>query len=315
MKLARFLVGLLLAGLILISGCVEKECETGTDCLAKECFTSECVDNKCSYSPVPDCCGNKICEPGETYESCYQDCPNCDDKNDCTIDEFDFHEQKCVNTPSFSPCCGDGKCDEGRETDLNCSKDCPDCDDNDKNTGEYFNYETQKCGYIRYAFFEDFEDSEIGLDLFEERWTIENDNGNKVLNGYGIDHANAYIKNKEFNDFVFESKIKILNGNPQLSFRASGNGEYYIRIDIEGISLTKEKPMGTFFDSGRSGFHIGNTWHTYRISCFGKNVKVYIDDELKIDYYDDDPILSGDIKLEVEKGSHVYFDDLKIKES
>jgi len=67
----------------------------------------------------------KICEAGETYETCPTDCPNCNDKNECTIDEYDYHLQECVNTPILDVvCCGNGVCETG-ETYENCSRDCP----------------------------------------------------------------------------------------------------------------------------------------------------------------------------------------------
>ena len=131
--------------IIFTLGCVEKECETAADCLAKECFTAGCVDNKCSYTPISDCCGNEICEVGETYENCSNDCPNCDDVNECTKDSYDYHEQKCVNTiiPNVI-CCGNGACEIG-ETYSNCAQDCPNCDDDNECTVDSYDYHEQKC--------------------------------------------------------------------------------------------------------------------------------------------------------------------------
>lgn len=157
----------------MISGCVEKECETDADCLSKTCFTAECTDNKCVYVPLngkqpgcsedvtcggetckegvceveyeKNCCGNEICEPGETYENCSDDCPNCDDVNECTKDSYDYHEQKCVNTiiPNVI-CCGNGVCEIG-ETYSNCAQDCPNCDDDNNCTVDSYDYHEQKC--------------------------------------------------------------------------------------------------------------------------------------------------------------------------
>ncbi len=132
-------------GIIFISGCVEKECETDVDCLTKTCFTSQCTDNNCIYSPISDCCGNDKCEPGEIYENCVADCPNCDDKNDCTIDEYDYHEEKCINTPILDVvCCGNGVCDTG-ETYSNCARDCPNCDDKNKCTADSYDHHNKVC--------------------------------------------------------------------------------------------------------------------------------------------------------------------------
>ncbi len=141
----KFLIGLLIASVVLISGCVEKECEIDADCLARDCFAAKCVDNKCSYTPISDCCGNDICEVGETYPECIADCPNCDDKNNCTVDEYDYHKQECVSIPILDiVCCGNGLCELG-ETYSNCTRDCPNCDDNNECTADSYDYHEQKC--------------------------------------------------------------------------------------------------------------------------------------------------------------------------
>jgi hypothetical protein len=52
----------------------EKECGLKEDCPDKTCFTKDCVDYTCSYSQIIPCCGNGICETGETYKECADDC-------------------------------------------------------------------------------------------------------------------------------------------------------------------------------------------------------------------------------------------------
>lgn len=76
----------------------------------------------CSHSVISDCCGNKICESKESYSDCANDCPNCDDGNNCTRDHFNYENQTCVNE-AMVPCCGNDKCDTG-ETFSSCPKDC-----------------------------------------------------------------------------------------------------------------------------------------------------------------------------------------------
>ncbi len=58
---------------------------------------------KCSYTTLEKYCRNKICEAGETYETCPEDCPSCDDNNKCTKDSYDYHQQKCIYESS-GPC-------------------------------------------------------------------------------------------------------------------------------------------------------------------------------------------------------------------
>ncbi|MEA1925237.1 MAG: hypothetical protein U9M95_05145 [Candidatus Altiarchaeota archaeon] len=94
---------------------------------------------------VPNCCGNDKCEPGETYENCSGDCPNCDDGDKCTEDGYDYHEQKCISTPVLDlVCCGNGLCQMG-ETYLNCARDCPNCNDDNECTVDGYDYHERRC--------------------------------------------------------------------------------------------------------------------------------------------------------------------------
>lgn len=106
-KKKLMLIGLLIIGIVLISGCVqeegppaeeeeEKECEVKEDCADRTCFTKDCINYNCSYSQIISCCGNEICEIGESYENC-TDCPNCDDNNTFTEDSFNYTTQECEN--------------------------------------------------------------------------------------------------------------------------------------------------------------------------------------------------------------------------
>lgn len=108
--------------IILISGCVQKECEAQKDCLDRDCFARKCAQSKCFYSQKIPCCGDRKCEPGEVDEKCQDDCPNCDDRNNCTEDSFDYETQRCINEKTL-PCCGSGECEAG-ETYETCSQDC-----------------------------------------------------------------------------------------------------------------------------------------------------------------------------------------------
>ncbi len=132
--------------ILFLSGCVEKkECEKAADCAARTCLSAECRNGQCSYSPLPNCCGNEKCEVGETYISCADDCPNCDDLNKCTMDSYDYHGQKCANTAIPNQiCCGNKLCETGESYEA-CAQDCPNCDDRNACTIDSFDYYNNKC--------------------------------------------------------------------------------------------------------------------------------------------------------------------------
>ena len=72
-----------------------------------------CETNTCGFSltgfkstteTIEGCCGNTKCEVGETSSDCSADCPNCDDKSECTKDSYDYNEQQCIYEQLFAPC-------------------------------------------------------------------------------------------------------------------------------------------------------------------------------------------------------------------
>jgi len=81
----------------------------------------EILDEKeCKCNIVLFCDGNSICEPGEYPDS--NDCPECDDRDPCTQDSYDYDLNSCIYE-SIIPCCGNMECEEG-ESEESCPEDC-----------------------------------------------------------------------------------------------------------------------------------------------------------------------------------------------
>ncbi|MBU2559780.1 AAA family ATPase, partial [archaeon] len=70
--------------------------------------------------------------------------PHCDDGNECTIDSYDYQEQKCVTEPAPN-CCGNGICDKDTEDYSSCAADCPNCDDKNDCTVDEYDHHKQEC--------------------------------------------------------------------------------------------------------------------------------------------------------------------------
>lgn len=72
----KFFFLFLFVFVIVLQGCAKVECKSDEDCL-KPHFNSVCIDNKCVHTPIPDECGNGLCEPGENKCNCEVDCGMC----------------------------------------------------------------------------------------------------------------------------------------------------------------------------------------------------------------------------------------------
>jgi len=325
MRLGYLILVLSLLIVTLFSGCIgqEKECEADADCLAKDCFTVQCKDNKCVYSPIADCCGNEICEPDETYENCFADCPNCDDNNECTIDSYDYHEQKCVNSPILDVvCCGNGLCELG-ETYETCTRDCPNCDDDNKLTTDSFNYNTQECeNIVTHYFIDDFEE---GIQNWafssEEAGSAVVEDGNTVLRLVGVEQANLQ---REWDNFIFKFRFKRIDGSVHVDFRRSSSHEYGQNRYLVSISEwvnSLGKQMGESWQTLKDAdFKLDKNWHTLEVRCYDNIINVYTDDVLIIKYKDtENPLLSGGVRFEAHTGGRpeiqpeFLIDDVEIK--
>lgn len=302
---------------IIIFVYVGKECKIDSDCLTKNCFTVQCIKNNCIYSPIINCCGNEICEINETYPECAVDCPSCEDYNDCTIDKYDYHEQKCVNNPII-PCCGNEICDENVETNLDCSIDCPNCNDNNKLTTDSFNYATQKCeNPVTHYFFDDFESGIGNWEFYPPKeganWSPIVENGNTILKGIG--HIWADPGEEARNNYIFKFRFKRIKGSLAVNFRFGQDSRYLIHLSDEGrtIRLRKHvnenhqqvKKIDSRFDEG---------WHTFEIRGYGNILNIYLNNELLVKYKDtENPILSGKAAFENSEDSEFLIDDVEIK--
>lgn len=86
-----------------------------TQALQQTTITEEVIVEE----PELPVCGDGECEEIE-LETCEEDCPSCNDNNECTVDSFDLTTLSCKNV-KIKGCCGDGICDPDEE----CAEDCP----------------------------------------------------------------------------------------------------------------------------------------------------------------------------------------------
>lgn len=176
------------------------------------------------------------------------------------------------------------------------------------------------AGQVLFA--DDFEKQELGdwrsgIGIVPY-WEIKEIEGNSVLSGKGLGSENAFIDvgGDDWTDYSFRIKVKRIAGTFSIGFRLSQKGRYYIGFDENkgSLYLRKNKPWGKNFDLAEKNVQIDqNKWYILNILVQGSNIKVLIDEDLKIDYTDVDPLLYGCISAISLNGSEIHFDDVRIE--
>ncbi|MFH0914350.1 MAG: hypothetical protein V1849_03565, partial [Chloroflexota bacterium] len=87
-------------------------------------------------------------------------------------------------------------------------------------------------------------------------------------------------------------------------FLGIGESEFYLNREIDGKypNLTGGPPILKL-----------NEWRQIKIILNGTNIKVYLDNELKLDYTDTDlPLIFGKFAFETAPNSEALFDDINV---
>jgi len=163
-------------------------------------------------------------------------------------------------------------------------------------------------------FFEDFESGSQNWKL-KEGWYLEKIGDNTVLKGRG--HTWAILEDRDWDNYAFEAKFKLIKGTIHFNYRRSTPPErsrYFIGVSNGGIYLNKV--MGDqFFEITQALLNLDEGWHEIEIIGYRNAIHVYIDDALLIFYKDDNSILSGGIAFMTLEDSEFLIDDVRITET
>ena len=154
-------------------------------------------------------------------------------------------------------------------------------------------------------------------------WSIIKVNGTSVLSADGSGWIEPRT-NEVPTDFTSECKFLIMEGGPiHISFRktnvSAGMNRYFLAISGAQFNLSKQIGSDFFPNISSASVQINlNTWYKLRYELAGSAIKVYINDNLVINYTDQsNPILSGRalIAFENPDAAKTLFDDIVIKAS
>jgi photosystem II stability/assembly factor-like uncharacterized protein len=147
----------------------------------------------------------------------------------------------------------------------------------------------------------------------EPGWQVEKDGDNFVLSGEGHKWARL-ISRYTWDDFRLRVKVKLVNGAIHLNYRMSDGGRYPISVGSNGTNLSKQYFPNTIFNNlaTNATANVMGEWHTVEIVGRRGNIKVLVNGDLRIDYADPEPLLSGAIAFEAFDDSHVHLDDVTV---
>ncbi len=163
-------------------------------------------------------------------------------------------------------------------------------------------------------FKEDFNDKIADYWSLSPGWYLVEDGNNIVL--FGSEHNFAHpIIGKDWSDYAVRFRFKLIDGGFHFNFRHVGEIRYFIGVRKNVVYF--EKQIGDdFFDLLELDIRLDKEWHTLEVAVNGTNIKVYFDNELIINYNDDElPIRMGGISFETLENSKAYFDDIIIEGS
>ena len=115
-------------------------------------------------------------------------------------------------------------------------------------------------------------------------------------------------------DFMMDVDFNLLNGGFEFNLRNPSYGDHYtVNINEHGVGLSREVAhyyMNLDYAKADIDLH---QWHNIRIALHGGSITVHIDDELKIDYLDEEPVGAGGIYINIHEGSDVRVDNIVVQ--
>lgn len=176
-------------------------------------------------------------------------------------------------------------------------------------------------------FEENFEDgSANGFVTGEGTWqVIQDEPDNYVYEANSKDPSRwpfARFGSNEWKDYVIEYRVKLVYFAPSdqspmgfLKFRATGQRNYVVALTPhwDGFSLSFDSGTGWEDIAGIPYVSEQNVWYSVRAEVSGTHLKVFLNDELKIDI-EDARLESGNLLLGTAPHTIVHFDDIRVTE-
>ncbi len=141
-------------------------------------------------------------------------------------------------------------------------------------------------------------------------WRVEQDGGNKVF----ADRQEFFARPKTVRgaDYRVKARVKVIRGFLNVALRHDCVC-YFVNLNAGGLSLSRTRPCGvhTTLNSVRSAYDPGR-WYDLEMVAIGPDIRVYVDNELKISYSDPEPVPFGGVMFWSAGDSYVQVDDVEV---
>ncbi|MCL0031562.1 hypothetical protein M1N55_05985, partial [Dehalococcoidia bacterium] len=143
----------------------------------------------------------------------------------------------------------------------------------------------------------------------ERAWSVVEDDGEKVLQGEGHEHAFA---GNNWDEVVWRLLVKLVRGNAHLNLNSKDANRYLVSFRENGTSVNRMDPYGSSDMGTSSNHHDLGKWHVVEIG-FNKDLFfVAVNGDLEITQTEPSPLPPGRIWLEVLDNSTVLFDEMRV---
>jgi photosystem II stability/assembly factor-like uncharacterized protein len=170
-------------------------------------------------------------------------------------------------------------------------------------------------------FYDDFEDGTadkwmLHLESDDASWDVTEDNGGFVLTGLNWNSASPLLNGSNpWSDYSFSFSLKLIEKHAFILFRSSEMGNYFLSFGVSMLTLTNARSLpeseSVLLKEYYEDFSL-NTWYDFEIIVKDSTIKILMDDELKIDLKDPNPLLYGDISFNTQPASQISIDDVLI---
>jgi subtilase family serine protease len=222
------------------------------------------------------------------------------------IDVLEAGERRAIESRCTAPVAGD---ELQISIVIDPENQVPDKDRSNNSLSFSFSTEPPETPPARVLGGDDFEQGLAGAWELSPNWQVKSVGGNRLISGEGAGIARLG-RGRDWTDYAFQFRLQLLRGSTNVFFRDSEEGRYIIALAEEGVSLKKQTASEDVVSLSDSSTPISTeAWHDVRISGEQGQIRVLVDQALRIDYRDDSPLLRGGVALESKAGSKVHFDN------